>query len=671
MLCQRSLEEALGMRRQVIPIAVSGGLLMALALTGGTVNAQECPVAGIERVSIPDSSVPYCVPDNTVPNCVEGNDKSVIPAVNANGCVVAFKSYASNLVVGDTNDKVDVFVRDRQAGKTERIPNLGFNQAQSKDNSYPPGLDASGNIVAFGSLSNNLAPCDFNSQVDTFAYDRNAGSTQVLSLALDGEGGGVEADLPASVSADGNLVVFTALSDNLIAGDNNGKYDVFLANRSTCVIDPNVCQVQPNTCVIELISQTTTGSQPGTSPPDDPSRGGAISADGCHVAFYSSASRLVPQDTNQKIDVFVRDRCGVVGTERVSVANDGTQANGDSQASGFLPGISADGNRVAFSSDATNLDPGDSGDNNNGATDVFLRDRGAHQTLLLSKDKNGHSANGPSQYPSISADGTFVVFQSDASNLVDGDTNGHTDIFVVAVDTGAIRRVSVSASGEEGNAASTQPQISADGTTIVFQSDATNFLGVGRDTNVSTDIFITGNPLLPTPTPTPTVGDFCNAQCNPGQGCRRSVGGEPQPGECVVDRACECIVGGSETPTTTPTITPTASLTATPTPTATIVATFSPTVTPTSTGTETSPTPTPDPSATVRPSATPTLTPSRTPSAAAATPTRTTTAGTGGGGGGGCGCRIDPSTGRVADSTPLTALALPAAVWFWRRRRHR
>lgn len=663
------------MRRQVIArrgrmngwghawtvMKVCGGLLLGLAAAGFAANAQECaPVSGIERGSV-DS------------NGVQGNGLSEIPAVNANGCIVAFKSFADNLIgIGnDNNGFVDVFVRDRGVGTTKRIPNKPFTGTDPNDPSNPPALDALGDIVAFGSLSYNLAPNtpfpDINQQPDMFVYDRLADVTEILSLALEGEGGGGVPDQPPSVSADGRLVVFTSAADDLVQGDSNQTNDVILFDRDTRLR--------------ELISQTTTGSQLGISG-NGSSGGGAISADRCKVAFYSHASNIVAGDTNDDRDVFVRDRC-LQFTERVNVSNAGQQAGRPSDRQlapvEYPPAISADGRFVAFVSDQRDLDDIDSG----GFFNVFVRDREPPGTTMrVSKGLGGERANGASKSPSMSEDGRFVVFQSDASNLIDGDGNGHTDIFVVDRDSGEIRRVSVSGAGDEGNGDSIAPQLSADGTTIVFQSYATNL--VPDDTNLVGDIFIAGNPLLPTPTPTPTAGDFCNAQCNPGQGCRRQINGDIQTGECLPDKNCECIVGGTETPTASATITPTATvtpsatLTATLTATPTVAPTFTPTLTPTRTATQSNATPTPSLSVTPRPSATPTvsvtptLTPSRTSTTAAATATPTTTAGKGGGGGGGgCGCRIDPRTGQVADSTPLTALALPAAVWFWRRRRHR
>jgi Tol biopolymer transport system component len=147
----------------------------------------------------------------------------------------------------------------------------------------------------------------------------------------------------------------------------------------------------------------------------------AISADGRFVAFYSYARNLVPNDTNQSPDVFVRDR-RTRTTERVSVARNGAQAN---DASDFAA-ISADGRYVTFHSPAANLVPGDT----NGAGDVFVRDRRTRRTERVSVARNGAQAKGSSVYPAISADGRFVAFASDASNLVLGDTNASFDVFV-------------------------------------------------------------------------------------------------------------------------------------------------------------------------------------------------------------------------------------------------
>ena len=168
-------------------------------------------------------------------------------------------------------------------------------------------------------------------------------------------------------------------------------------------------------------------------------------------------------------------------TERVSVATDGTEGNSSS----FSPSISKDGRFVAFASDASNLVPGDT----NTRTDVFVRDRQMHTTERVSVASDGSEGFGPSSSPSISADGRFVAFQSDATNLVPGDGNETMDIFVRDRQKGTTERVSVASDGKEGLGSSSFASISADGRCVAFASDATNLIPV--DTNAFTDIPIT------------------------------------------------------------------------------------------------------------------------------------------------------------------------------------
>jgi Tol biopolymer transport system component len=167
-------------------------------------------------------------------------------------------------------------------------------------------------------------------------------------------------------------------------------------------------------------------------------------------------------------------------TERVSVDSAGNQGNDHSWAAA----ISAEGRYVAFLSYASNLVPGDS----NGVGDVFVHDRQTGITERVSVDSAGNQGNDHSGYPSLSADGRYVAFQSSASNLVPGDNNGHCDIFVHDRQTGATERVSVDSAGNEGDYESYDPAISADGRYVAFQSGALNL--VPGDTNVEMDIFV-------------------------------------------------------------------------------------------------------------------------------------------------------------------------------------
>ncbi|HMJ31064.1 MAG TPA: hypothetical protein VK512_20330, partial [Xanthobacteraceae bacterium] len=202
------------------------------------------------------------------------------------------------------------------------------------------------------------------------------------------------------------------------------------------------------TYIDEITPVSTSGSGP------------SISADGRYVAFRSDASNLVPGDTNGTGDVFVRDlQTGAI--TRVSTNASGDQGN---SASGD-PSISADGRYVAFYSSASNLVPGDT----NFLADVFVRDLQTGAITRVSTNASGVQGNGgehpsvSSWSPSISADGRYVAFDSYASNLVPGDTNGYADVFVRDLQTGAITRVSTNASGDQGNSFSSNPSISADG----------------------------------------------------------------------------------------------------------------------------------------------------------------------------------------------------------------
>jgi Tol biopolymer transport system component len=219
----------------------------------------------------------------------------------------------------------------------------------------------------------------------------------------------------------------------------------------------------------------------------------AISGDGRFVAFASSASNLVKKDTNGATDVFVHDL--VTGrTVRASVDSAGAESNDVS----FRPDLNGDGRFVVFDSAASNLVPGDT----NGVPDVFVHDLLTGTTERVSVDSAGGEANGQSVGPGIrggsafgariSGDGRLVAFDSIATNLVADDTNTcgpfYTDIagecpdvFVHDRLTGETVRVSVDSAGAQANDASTDPDISADGSTTAFFSAASNL--VAGDTN--------------------------------------------------------------------------------------------------------------------------------------------------------------------------------------------
>ncbi len=388
----------------------------------------------------------------------QGNADSGYTAISADGRFVAFQSVASNLVAGDTNACRDVFVHNRATGATERV-SVSSAGEQGNGDSWSPGISADGRFVAFYSYASNLVAGDTNAGTDVFVRDRATGATERVSVSSAGEQGNEGSMYPA-ISADGRFVAFESYASNLVAGDTNGWRDVFVHDRVTGAT--------------ERVSVSSAGEQGNGD-----SWWRVISADGSFVAFYSYASNLVAGDTNGVPDVFVHDRVTGV-TERVSVSSAGEQGNWGS----INPAISANGRFVAFDSYASNLVAGDT----NGDADVFVHDRATGATERVSVSSAGEQGNGESQYPAISADGRFVAFDSYASNLVAGDTNGDADVFVHDRATGATERVSVSSAGEQGNGGSWWPVISAEGRFVAFGSVASNL--VAEDTNGVADVFV-------------------------------------------------------------------------------------------------------------------------------------------------------------------------------------
>jgi Tol biopolymer transport system component len=320
----------------------------------------------------------------------QGNEGSFAPAISADGRYVAFDSYASNLVRGDTNGVGDVFVRDLATGTTARV-SLNSHETQGNDHSDGPAISADGRHVAYVSIASNLAPGDTGGFWDVFVRDRSAGTTRQVSVSSHEVPGNDDSGGPA-ISANGRYVAFDTLASNLVKGDTNAAYDVFVRDLAT-----------GTTRRVSVDSHEVQGDAPSADP--------AISAGGRFVAFASDA-HLVGGDTGEIGDVFVRDRATGT-THRVSVSSHEIQGNGHSGS----PVISADGRYVAFSSAATNLVRGDT----NGTVDLFVRDRLAGTTRRVSEVGFG---------PTVSADGRYVAFSSDASDLVPGDTNGFADVFL-------------------------------------------------------------------------------------------------------------------------------------------------------------------------------------------------------------------------------------------------
>ena len=271
------------------------------------------------------------------PDGVQGNgDVGEESAISADGRFVAFASQATNLVPGDTNNEADVFVRDRSSGTIERV-SVGPAGVQANAGSRQLAISPDGRFVAFYTYASNLVRGDTNGGYDVFLRDRKWGITRRVSVGPNGVQGDKDCGY-ATISADGRLIAFSSAASNLVRNDTNRRIDIFVRDRQTRVterVNVGPSGVQAN------------GDSSSQQPP-------AISADGRFVAFVSDADNLVRGDTNGAADIFVRDRRKGT-TRRVSVGPGGLQGNGFS----FMPAISSDGRFVSFASTATNLVPGD------------------------------------------------------------------------------------------------------------------------------------------------------------------------------------------------------------------------------------------------------------------------------------------------------------------------
>lgn len=393
--------------------------------------------------------------------------RSRFPSVGVVAGIIAFDSDGTNLISGDTNGLRDVFVRYRGVPMTVRA-SVSTSGTQANGASGRPALSYFAERVAFESAASNLVAGDTNGVTDIFV--RNLYSPQstdrvtVSSAGVQANG----ASSAASISADARYVTFSSVASNLVPDDTNGVVDVF---------------------VRDVVAGTTTRVSVSGTGAQGNGQSFQSSTNGRYAAFVSSASNLVPGDTNGANDVFVRDLRNVTIT-RISVTDAGAQANGSSDA----PSISPDGNLVAFASNATNLVANDT----NQAADVFVRQLRIQTTTRASVSSSGEQANGPSFTPSMGngiGTGGYVAFVSSATNLVSGDTNRIDDVF--RRDTSGqhdgrepTERWSVATDGSQatGGTGTGQPAMVDNGQAIAFVSDAAN-LAPG-DGFLTQDVFL-------------------------------------------------------------------------------------------------------------------------------------------------------------------------------------
>lgn len=408
-----------------------------VAIVGLTVWASGCTF--VARVSVDATGGD--------PNAASGS-----PSVSGDGQFVAFGTAATDLVPGGACGIVRRNVRTR----VNRC--VSVNAAGGNSVGGAPSTSADGRFVAFESGASLVAGDSPFS--DVFVRDLQLGTTTLVSMAT---GGGVadSGSSAPSISADGRTVAFDSGASNLVpAGDGNATTDIYVRD-----LDAGLTR---------RVSLDTAGQDPNQL-----SVRPAISGDGLFVAFTSSASDLVAGDGNGHDDVFVRNLTTGT-TERVSV---GAPLFDAVDASSGSPAISGDGRVVAFGT--TTVD-------NTGEfvySRVFARDRLAGTTAQMSLDVHGADPNDSSISPAISGDGRYVAFASAATDLVAGDGNGASDVFVRDRTTGTTRRASVDALGGEANDRSSFPDLSADGRYVAFASRATNLVA-GDGTGAFDDVFI-------------------------------------------------------------------------------------------------------------------------------------------------------------------------------------
>ncbi len=411
---------------------------------------------------------------SVTPAGIAGNGDSGEASVSQSGRYVAFTSTSNDLVAGDTNGTSDVFLRDRSTNTTILVSKNPATGAIGDDSSSAAKVTNDGNFVVFASGAGNLVEGDKSAAAggnrDVFRYNIQTGAIELVSMTALGNFPNGDSGEP-NVSADGRFITFDSQAETLGGPDNNEARDVFvrdmnrgvgdvLATRAVSVaaggnetetmadatsFDPQISDdgrfVSFRSAATNLVANDTNGlidtyvrdvqeginilvsvSTAGASGNAE-SESNSIGGEGNFVAFRSAASDLVPNDTNNAPDIFLRN-IATNTTTLLSVNRTGTaSARGQSR----FPWLSANAGAVTFSSSATDLVENDT----NNQEDVFLRDlvNGPIYLLSTSAANNGTGGNGASFDTYTSRDGAFVTFTSEASDLAAGDTNNRTDVF--------------------------------------------------------------------------------------------------------------------------------------------------------------------------------------------------------------------------------------------------
>jgi len=398
------------------------------------------------------------------------NGTSYSASVSNGGRYVAFQSNAANLSGEDADPVYDIFVRDVETNVLtlgSRVTGAGG--AGGADNSSAPSISADGRYVAFVSTADNLSTEDNNSYNNIFVRDLQENTTTFVSRASGGAGtAGDDSSYDPAISADGRPVAYYTYADNLSTEDNNTYANVFVRDLAT----------NTTTLVSRAAGATGTGGDESSFLP-------AISGDGRHIAFQSSANNLSAEDNDVFYNIYVRD----VQADAITYVS---RANGAAGAAGnhssFTPSISDSGRYVSFTSDADNL----STEDDNTYLNIFVRDLTGGTTTLASRatGAGGAGANDSADNSSISADGRRVAFGSPADNLSAEDNNAYDNIFVrdLTANTLTLASRATGAAGTAGDDDSSGPALSGNGRYAAFASDANDLSE--DDVNTYTNVFL-------------------------------------------------------------------------------------------------------------------------------------------------------------------------------------
>jgi hypothetical protein len=392
---------------------------------------------------------------------------ALVGTISQDGRYMLFVSDATTLTADpDTNAKSDLYVRDLQTGTTTLVSMNATNTAACDNGVYDsaiPVISANGRYVTFVSDSTNLVTPTPSAYRHVYRRDLQTNTTILVSASTAGVPAGAHCDVPL-MSDDGRYITFTSGATNLTTlADANGVSDIFWHD------------CEQNTTL--LVSVNAAGTAAGSALADSP----CMSADGKYVAFHSMSNNIVASAVTGTGDIYRRDMFtnGTSSTVLVS-ARTGTTTTAGNAASNN-PVINATGQFVTFDSAASNLVTTDA----NGVQDIFRRDCTNNVTVCISAVDGGTtpgSANADYGPALMSADGRYVVFISDKTNLVTGDTNGGTDIFRRDCDTNK----TILVSAKDGtttitqNGGNSKPVVSADGRFVAFSSSQPDLTAHGN-----------------------------------------------------------------------------------------------------------------------------------------------------------------------------------------------